>query len=123
MVKRLNNLGIIQRKSGYEILPPHPKKYKGSILRGIFDGDGWISYKSGTSWIYGICSASVSFLEQIRHELCFGYGHIYKYAKSECWSLNIAKRQHIKDIANFMYNDNKFSLQRKKNRFIIGDFI
>ena len=126
LINKLLQLGICERKTGKEFLPTCPEKHKGDLLRGIFDGDGWLEYnsrgtKNGTSWMYGICSASHKFLDQVQKKLCFGYGNITP--NNGIWRLRICSRGNISHVASVMYKNNYFSLDRKKKLFLDNNFL
>ena len=125
MIRRLNDLGVVPRKTYKVILPDCPQEYRGSLLRGIFDGDGWISCcnKKRNYWKFGICSASQRFLGQIKENLCFGFGNITKRKSCNCYDLSIYTNKKICKIANLMYKHDCFSLQRKKQRFVDNNLL
>lgn len=125
LINRLLYLKIIPNKTGKEKLPKCPQKYKGDLLRGIFDGDGSVYRDSRYTnrWVYAINSASQLLLKQIQHLLCHDYGNIYTNKKRQHFYYIIYKQQHIKNIVKLMYESQNFALSRKKQRFIDGGFL
>lgn len=108
---------VIQNKTGKEKLPQIPQEFKGDYLRGLFDGDGCIRIKNN-NLDFNICSASKSFLEDIKSKIGLDYGYINNSGKIFTW--NIYKQDHIKHIRDLMYHDNyTFSLTRKRNKFYV----
>lgn len=62
LIEWLNDWEIKENKTGNEKLPNKPKYLIFNWLRGLIDGDGWVSKRiSG-----GICSSSCSFLKSIK---------------------------------------------------------
>jgi hypothetical protein len=129
-VNKLNGLYIVPRKTGIEKCPNNiPKKYIGDYFRGIFDGDGCIylgkKYNKDKTKFYhtkcfSIVSASQKFLIDLNDYIC-NIGHIYTRKKNNfcrtIYTLSIHSEDSLKYIYNFMYNNNHFCLQRKKNIF------
>lgn len=63
----LSKYGVVYRKTFTTFLPLLPNPFLMShMLRGIFDGDGWISEKSHN---IGLCSASYIFIKYVRDYL------------------------------------------------------
>lgn len=119
IAKKLREFHIVPRKTGIEILPECPDKFKGDLLRGIFDGDGCIniSNKKYRHLKYSICSASKSFLETIKQKLGLYLGYI-RQKNETISSWYIYKQKDIKIIRDIMYKkDNIFCLERKKRIF------
>lgn len=63
----LVDLGFTERKS-LILQPPKniPSEYISSFIRGVFDGDGWVS-KTQTLHTFGIVSASYDFITWVKH--------------------------------------------------------
>jgi len=122
IIESLFKLGVIERKTGREILPSCPDQFKPDLLRGIFDGDGSVWYKKNNNLGMEIISASESFLYSVKNDLGFNLGRLIKrVSKStgrEYFIWRTDTQGHIRQIANFMYyNGHPFCLQRKKERF------
>lgn len=123
----LKQYSIIERKTGNELLPYIPDKYKWSYLLGLFDGDGYVCSSKNSNGCYNnvfaICSASYTFLTQLNSDILDNLGYINKYS-NKCYKLIISKRKHFKDIYHKLYNSYSFCLLRKKEKFqnIIQNF-
>lgn len=96
-----------------------PKEYATDLVRGIFDGDGWV-YCRRNSIECGIVSASNGFLDDIRAITGIG-GRIRTRFRDGypspiyLWELGTTKSKQLRD---FMYqNDPKLFLARKKDIF------
>lgn len=97
-----------------------PKKYIGSFIRGIFDGDGSVYIKKqGQQILAELCSASKDFIYQLK-ELCGKLGIIReRYRRGSenplyILSFNQTESMKLKDI---MYTSQGFCLERKKKIF------
>jgi DNA-binding transcriptional regulator WhiA len=124
-VQRVRKLGIFPRKTGKEFIPDIPEKYLNSWLLGLFDGDGCISKNGKYGYIFGIASGSQQFLLQLKEVFFKNYHcHIYKKKESKnSWQLQITKQASIREIAQKMYENASFCLERKKQRFIEWDLL
>jgi len=118
-VNRLEKLGVIARKTGFQVCPNNIlKEFFGDYLRGVFDGDGSL-YKSKSKYGYtmNICSKNRSFLDEINIYI-ENIGHIYKYIKKDFYGLVIYKKEYLIKMHKLLYKDeNCFSLTRKKQIF------
>jgi hypothetical protein len=111
----LRRHGIIERKTGREMLPACPDEYKPDLLRGLFDGDGgFYATKAAKPYIVmTISSSSISFLESVKTNLGLGHGHIYRCAKN-CFKWTVQRQRHVKLLADCMYYQGMpFFLKRK----------
>ena len=90
-----------------------PEKFIPDLVRGFFDGDGWICIKANKYLCAGFANKSKRFLEQIR-----------AFAKIKGGSLQDRKTWHQLEFSNknsiklkeFMYNG-EFALKRKYKKF------
>lgn len=98
-----------------------PNEYIGDYIRGVFDGDGWITIRPGKrkGLSFGICSASEEFIKNIQ-KLCGGIGKIrcreYKNdpkRKPQYYFENMTNIDAIK-FRDLIYKNDGFSLERKK---------
>jgi hypothetical protein len=122
LVNQLKSFGIVERKTGKEILPDIPKKYIPDFLRGVLDGDGTIAIRDITTdgkiykkFTLGFCSASLQFLKDLQSKILFGFGTIWK--KGNCYSLEISARREILHILGIIYTGN-FCLKRKHDKYL-----
>jgi len=119
LLDKLKKYNLIPRKTFKESLPYIPDEYKCDYLRGLFDGDGCFVRSKPSSKKYArfyICSASVSFLEQVKCILSFNYGKICK-AKT-CYRFEIWRKKELGHILSFMYYKDCFCLDRKRNKVV-----
>lgn len=116
-VETLDKLGIFARKTGKEICPDNiPKEYFGDYLRGVLDGDGSVSVSRNKEPRFSIVAKNRGFLDSLNVYIN-NIGHIYKYPKREIYRLVVYKKQHLKILHSLIYDNNTFSLLRKKTIF------
>lgn len=125
----LNVLGVTARKS-LTITPPIiPEEYVHHYIRGYFDGDGSVSYRSGpynkSRLVVDIYTASLnmaSFLyEKIREQMGDLYkGKIYStlaHQKTRYYAIRLGHKASI-HLYKYMYKDaNNLFMERKYNKF------
>jgi len=131
---RFNSKKLVSSLRKYNIVPNKtfniaidfkiPKKYVGDYVRGVFDGDGWITVRPGKrkGLGFGLCSASKQFILDIK-KLSGDIGNIrcriYKNKanrKPQYYFENSNNKDAIK-FRNLIYKNPGFSLKRKKNIF------
>lgn len=116
----LNKLGVFPRKTGYEFLPQMEEKYFSHYLRGVFDGDGWVSTRRN-SVECGIVSASYSFIHSLRSKLLNIGSIIEKTPKDNKKQLKLYAWQmysrHAEKFRDIIYDNYSFALPRKYNKF------
>lgn len=123
---RINSVKLIGSLQKYNVVPNKtftiridfdiPQEFFGDYLRGLFDGDGWVTCRRNTIE-FGICSGSEYFLEDLK--LKIGYGRTRSKTKSEkliTYNLECEANSAIA-IRNLMYSSRGFSLKRKKDIF------
>lgn len=121
IINSLLKLGLTSNKTGNEILPNVPEKYKADYLRGLFDGDGsiaiWDKHRR-----FNIVSANKSFINDIRAQLGFNYGSISKKTinnRKPIYYWEVQNRKEIASLANYMYyKDHPFALERKRLKML-----
>lgn len=108
----LINHGVVDRKSGKEILPNTvPDKYIKDFIRGFIDGDG--SVKEDCLYIY---STSETIIDQINEYLIAHNLELYKREeKRDTYTMYILKtpKKILKQVVEFLYYDNCIALNRK----------
>lgn len=102
---------FIGLKTGKEFIPSIKKKYLSHFVRGVFDGDGWC-VKSGNAIRFGICSANKKFLKDLIKII--GLKTKIKKIKT-IWQINYYGQISGFSFRNYVYNNDFFSLSRKKN--------
>ena len=91
-----------------------------AILRGIFDGDGyWHTTNKGNTISWGICGASLIFLEKIKNYLYLHniVSYIKKDSRKTLYYLEVFKTIDVLRIANIMYQGASIYLQRKYDKW------
>ena len=127
IAKRLRDIGCMENKSFSIRWPKINPKFEWSFLRGVFDGDGSVSYlKKSDSLSSYICTASLFFAESIcefyrSQNLNFSF-HT-KPPKKKHWSklyvVNTSHASSLKLYENF-YKDTQAFMKRKKKVFEKG---
>lgn len=130
IVDDLAKYGIVNNKTFKTFLPTNiDDKFYPHLIRGIFDGDGWISiYKNNAKNKYhstfGICG-NLKLIEDLKF---FFESHcnvnkikITQKAKdnSNFASIMYKSKQNILDICNFLYKDSQYYLKRKYEKYEI----
>ena len=91
-----------------------------AILRGIFDGDGyWHITNKGNTISWGICGASLIFIEKIKNYLYLHniVSYIKKDSRKTLYYLEVFKTIDVLRIANIMYQGASIYLQRKYDKW------
>ena len=121
VIENLNNHGIVPRKSMITKLPEVNEKFYKHLIRGIFDGDGSLSYSMDKNYrrynfsIVGNKELMLSIQEKVLENtgIFLGYGKmkmIYRVYKKG--------NQQIMQILDWLYKDSTVYLERKHNKFI-----
>lgn len=123
----LIKLGIIPNKSKTLKFPEIEEKYVRHFLRGCFDGDGSVSYRTYTDnrTKKGIAiryvSASLEFIkvmEAVLRICCkLKYRNPYIHKKSGAYYLQYWGYNNVSKIFYFLYKDSCFHLDRKYEKF------
>ena len=117
IVNALAKLGIVDRKTGVETLPTLSKELMPHLIRGIFDGDGSISFRQRgenrkIEALVNICSTNKAFLEDIGK---YVVGSVYteKRPGMDMYRLTATSRESAFKFLTYMYENSTISLQRK----------
>jgi hypothetical protein len=121
VIENLNNHGIVPRKSMITKLPKINENLYKHLIRGIFDGDGCLTYSMDKNYrrytfsIVGNKELMMSIYEQILKNTDITLGHgkmkmIYRVYKRG--------NQQIMQILDWLYKDSSIYLERKHNKFI-----
>ena len=117
MIRNLNKLNITERKSYTNLVPIIKNEYFVHFLMGLFDGDGCFSANK----MKIVCTENVAtWLNKKIYELYGLDSKIYNIKGSVAKKFNIQKKSHVLAIMNLLYENNKFFLQRKKDKFDIS---
>lgn len=116
-----NNFGVTPRKTYTCHFPDKlcQNEYVRHFIRGIFDGDGWISYnKKNRKVSIGICGTyhlMKGCRDIINDNISFSDNSGNFYQKGKIWYLEYGGRNIVKEIILFLYkNCNERFLNRKK---------
>lgn len=126
LMDSLMTFGITPRKTGKEVLPFIPHKFKADYLRGLFDGDGSISISTQkqNGKIYGkytfkIVSANKKYLEDVKFHLGYNAGGSILEHDTNCYKWQLQSKEDIIRIGKIMYYEGfPFALKRKYHKFL-----
>lgn len=105
-VNDLSKYGVIPNKTSTVFLPEVNENLMPHLLRGIFDGDGWITFKGHA---IGLCGNEI-LTTQVRDYLVNKLGVFnVKVIKNNdnLWSVSWSSKRDIKLIGEFLYKDKK----------------
>lgn len=123
MVSDLRKYGLLERKSLYAVFPSNlPINYYPSLLRGIIDGDGFISFyarRGRKSHIKAVrlCSGNEKFLLDIVEFLhrVVDIDPVNTYREKEnLWSIAYRKTSSLVKLIEYLYSDAEIYMKRKK---------
>lgn len=116
-VEDLERYGVVQHKTEKTYLPILEEDIMPHLIRGLIDGDGWISYKSHS---IGFCG-SERLVTELRDFICSNLGvYPVKVLKVEdrLWQINWASLRDVEKIGNYLYNNKRDCyLERKFDNF------
>lgn len=123
IVSDLKQYGVIKNKTYLLKRIPFeniPQKYLNHFLRGIFDGDGCISYSEKWKYRIYISEYNYSLVEQIRNVIddIINKENHNKIQKSSCWFCFWNKKEDMIKILNYFYKDSTIYLKRKHDRYL-----
>ena len=111
----------IQAKSFTAEYPNIPAKYDREFIRGLFDGDGSISFdkqKKANLTFSGTKKLLIEIQKRISKIKGIKKGSLYKIKKSRIWALAYSGNPQVKAIGNWFYKEaNDLYLDRKKKKF------
>jgi intein-encoded DNA endonuclease-like protein len=119
LAKRLDELGIVERKT-FSVRAPlkEIKSYNRHYIRGVLDGDGWITQRKDKQWRIGIVSGSSDFID----DLCWIIEGELKikpltYQRGNVRDLIIGRKDDIYKFLNWIYEDAELFLKRKYKKY------
>ena len=118
IVKDLINNGCVNKKTFKIRMPNIEKSLYRHFIRGYFDGDGNIYKSKSRKNSYQVTIAS-NFEFNMDILGIINFGKIYKYGN--IYLLKFSKIDEIKEFYNYIYNDCKIYLPRKKKIFELKD--
>ena len=114
----LAKFGVVPKKTGKEFLPKLDDTLMPHLIRGLIDGDGWISSKSKQ---IGFCG-NQNIVTQLRDYLTLKLNIFHvKVVQIEpkLWQVTWASKKDIAIIGNYLYKEKgDFYLKRKFNNFM-----
>jgi hypothetical protein len=114
MVKSLNKLGVIPRKSNFESFPDIPEQYNRDFLRGYFDGDGCVYVNfDHPHFLVSFCCGE-KFGQQL-NKMFKGYGKLKQ--ATGIMELRFGTKMFIPVFYNYFYYPNCLCLKRKFDIF------
>lgn len=120
----LNNLGILSNKSFSTVVPDiHPHLIR-HFIRGVWDGDGSITYNKRKKWSLSLVSATLEFIKAIKKIIessCGSSGYIQTRTSNvgnKYYVLHFSGTPNAFKIADFLYNASTIYLDRKYDRYI-----
>lgn len=125
----LNRLGCTPRKSYTATVPEITSDLRSHLIRGWFDGDGWICRKKRVNnWQWGVCGTEAAMkgvgeivgeatgcLPVVRPRPRKERGDGFR-STTTIWSCEYGSRQTVADVLGFMYQNATIYLDRKYER-------
>ena len=118
MKKDLEKYGIVPQKTYSVEMPQLDEIMMPHLIRGMIDGDGWISYKSHQ---LGFCGneKTVTQLKEYLVKLLKVYDVKVLHTGEHLWQVTWAGKKDIIKICSYIYKDkDKFFLKRKYENFL-----
>jgi hypothetical protein len=127
---RINSVKLIRSLQKFNVIPNKtftirlnfdiPQIFVGDYIRGLFDGDGWVTCRRNTVE-FGICSGSKQFIEDLFSLLKTGRTRTINSKRRKSLYILDAEANSAITIRDVMYASGSFALKRKKNIFF-SDF-
>lgn len=112
----LINIGIRPNKSLTLEYPLIPKEFNPDFIRGVFDGDGGVYLLRGHIFVH--ISGNYTFLDTLRLILNDNNINSRVYdSRNGCFKLTISKNSNVKKFYEYIYQNDRISLKRKKSVF------
>lgn len=116
--KDLAKYGVIPRKTFQAYLPILDEEMMPHLIRGMIDGDGWVSYKSHNIGYCGNKAAVQGVRDYLVSKLGVYNVAVYYMKKSHIWGVQWSSKQDVKVIGQFLYKDKGiYYLTRKFQNF------
>ena len=121
LTKNLISAGCVRKKSLIIEFPLLPNYLVRHFIRGVFDGDGCISFirKNSKHKRWNMVSGSQKFINSIQEilekEICH---KLTVYKNKNTYALVSSKKNIVESIFNFMYKDATVYLDRKYQKFL-----
>lgn len=121
LVESLSKVGVMPNKSLIIKFPTWlSENLVSDFVRGVFDGDGWLTYykpkdQNKLIWSIGWCSGSKEFLEVIRDKINLETGSLFK--RKGGYQLSYTGDVAVASVCNFLYANTSPSLDRKCEKY------
>lgn len=116
--KDLAKYTVVPQKTFISEMPIIEEEMMPHLIRGMIDGDGWITYKGHA---IGFCGneKTVTQLKQYLVKKLNIYDVKVLHPRKNLWQIGWASKKDIEKIGNFIYKDKDiFYLKRKYNNFL-----
>ena len=117
-VSDLSKYGVVPRKTFTSYLPTISDEFMPHMIRGLIDGDGWISYMSHQ---LGFCGNEI-IVTEVRDFLVNRldvYNVSVIHPRDNLYQITWASKKDIQVICEYLYNNKKrYYLQRKYNNYL-----
>ncbi len=114
----LAKYGVVPQKTFISEMPTLPEEMMPHLIRGMIDGDGWISFKSHQ---LGFCGneKTVNQLKNYLIKILNVYDVKTLHPSENLWQITWASKKDIEKIGNYIYqNKDRYFLTRKYNNFL-----
>lgn len=118
MAQDLSKYGVVPRKTFTAYLPQLRDDLMPHLIRGLIDGDGWLSISNGSLTV-GFCG-NEQCVTQVRDFLVkkLNVHNVKVYQKEEhCWGISWSSKKDTMKICQYIYNDAHFYLTRKFDKY------
>ena len=114
----LAKYGVVPQKTFISEMPTVSEERMPHLIRGMIDGDGWISFKSHQ---LGFCGneKTVNQLKNYLIKILKVYDVKTLHPNENLWQITWASKKDIEKIGNYIYqNRDRYFLTRKYNNFL-----
>lgn len=119
LARDIEKWGVIKKKARFTYFPLIDEKYYPYLIRGVFEGDGWISESNG-KYVFGISGSEILMkeIQEILKRYC--NVEIYPVRKTKTtYVFSLGGYSKIMRVFNFLYKDCKeLVLSRKYHKFL-----
>jgi len=123
IVSDLNKLGIVRNKSFLTEYPKIPQQFDKEFIRGLFDGDGCLTYSMDGKYRRYTFSivGSHKLMNSVKEKLSLLNVHIGFRKTRSIYEIHIRGNKQIIKILEYLYTDSFIFLERKYQKY--DDFI
>lgn len=113
----LNKLNIVPRKTYKDLIPNISENFTKHFIRGILDGDGYISANPRCRLEIAGNKAACEWINNVIYNNTQELGHIYPTHSKYCYRYVIENRLKTLKILDWLYSDALIYLERKYTRY------